>query len=124
MEQHALAIRAGANPPCRDPDHPGGNPGANLESISHRCHPILVACVWELTKKPIKLPLGCLQGASPGSGDPWRGAARAEDTHGTPTQSHITPSILVYEDIMGIDQRNSPPHLFSPHQLCRGKEPI
>ena len=30
--------------------HPGGNPGANLKSISHRCHPILVAVVWELTK--------------------------------------------------------------------------
>ena len=28
--------------------HPGGNPGANLKSISHRCHPILVAFVWEL----------------------------------------------------------------------------
>ena len=28
----------------------GGNPGANLRSISHRCHPILVAFVWELTK--------------------------------------------------------------------------
>ena len=25
--------------------HPGGNPGANLKSISHRCHPILVAFV-------------------------------------------------------------------------------
>ena len=22
---------------------------ANIKSISHRCHPILVACVWELT---------------------------------------------------------------------------
>ena len=42
--------------------HPGGNPGANLESISHRCHPILVAFVWELTKETIHLPLGCLQG--------------------------------------------------------------
>jgi len=30
--------------------HPGGNPGANLKSISLRCHPILVAFVWELTK--------------------------------------------------------------------------
>ena len=30
--------------------HPGGNPVANLKSISHRCHPILVAFVWELTK--------------------------------------------------------------------------
>jgi len=27
-----------------------------------------------------------------------RGAARAEDAQGTPTQSHISPSILVYED--------------------------
>ena len=26
-----------------------------------------------------------------------RGAARAEDVQGTPTQSHISPSILVYE---------------------------
>jgi hypothetical protein len=43
---------------------PGGNPGANLKSISHRCHPILVACVWELTRETITLPitLGCLQG--------------------------------------------------------------
>ena len=27
-----------------------------------------------------------------------RGAARAEDAQGTPTQSHISPSKLVYED--------------------------
>ena len=27
-----------------------------------------------------------------------RGAARAEDAHGTPTQSHISPGILVYAD--------------------------
>ena len=32
-------------------DHHGGNPWANLKSISHRCHPILVAFVWELTKE-------------------------------------------------------------------------
>ena len=31
-------------------NHPGGNPGTNLKSISHRCHPILVAFVWELTE--------------------------------------------------------------------------
>jgi len=30
--------------------HPGGNPGANLMSISHRCHLEEVAIVWELTK--------------------------------------------------------------------------
>jgi len=44
--------------------HPGDNPGANLKPISHRCHPILVAFVWELTKETIDLPLGCLQGGS------------------------------------------------------------
>jgi hypothetical protein len=27
-----------------------------------------------------------------------RGAAREEDAQGTPTQSHISPSMLVYED--------------------------
>ena len=36
--------------------HPGGNPGANRKSISHRCHPILVAFVWELTAETIDLP--------------------------------------------------------------------
>ena len=46
--------------------HPGGNPGANLKSFSHRCHPILVAFVWELTKETIDLPLGCLQGGIQG----------------------------------------------------------
>jgi hypothetical protein len=28
-----------------------------------------------------------------------RGAARAEDAQGTPSQSHISPSILVYDDL-------------------------
>ena len=42
--------------------HPGGNPWANLKSISHRCHLFEVAFVWELTKETIHLPLGCLQG--------------------------------------------------------------
>ena len=32
------------------------------------------------------------------SGLVGRGAARAEDAHGTPTQSQILPSILVYEE--------------------------
>jgi len=44
--------------------HPGGNPGANLKSIAHICHPILVAFVWELTKETIVLPLSCLQGGA------------------------------------------------------------
>ena len=42
--------------------HPGGNPGPNLKSISHRCYLREVAFVWELTKETIVLPLGCLQG--------------------------------------------------------------
>ena len=42
--------------------HPAGNPGANHKSISHRCHLFEVAFVWELTKKNIYLPPGCLQG--------------------------------------------------------------
>ena len=42
--------------------HPGGNPGANLKSISHRCYLLKVAFVWELTEETIVLPLGCLQG--------------------------------------------------------------
>jgi len=44
------------------PTHPGVELRANLKSISRRCHPILVAFVWELTKETIYLPLGCLQG--------------------------------------------------------------
>ena len=28
----------------------------------------------------------------------WRGTTRAEDAQGIPTQSHVSPSILVYED--------------------------
>ena len=44
---------------------------ANLKSISHRCHPILVAFVWELTEETIDLPLGCLQGGR--REVPWTG---------------------------------------------------
>ena len=44
--------------------HPGGNPWANLKSISHRCYLFEVAVVWALTKETIVLPLGCLQGGS------------------------------------------------------------
>ena len=43
--------------------HPGGNPGANLNSISRRCNLFKVALVWELTEETIVLPLGCLQGS-------------------------------------------------------------
>ena len=60
--------------------HPGGNPEANLKSISHRCHPILVAFVWELTKETIHLPQGCLQG---GTG-PQQVASYSSDPHPPP----------------------------------------
>ena len=51
---------------------------ANLKSISHRCHPILVAFVWELTKETIDLPLGCLQG-----GEGWRTSSIISTRTGT-----------------------------------------
>ena len=35
------------------------------------------------------------------TGDTGRGAARAEHAQGTPTQSHVSPSILVYDDYLG-----------------------
>jgi len=41
--------------------HPGGNPGANLKSISHRCYLFEVAFVWELAEETIVLPLGLKQ---------------------------------------------------------------
>jgi len=51
--------------PCKRALHPGGNPGANLKSTSHRCYLFEVAFVWELTKETIVLPLGCLQDGRP-----------------------------------------------------------
>jgi len=58
----AGGVAAPARVVARSPPHPGGNPGANLNSISQRCQPVLVSFVWELTKETIDLPLGCLQG--------------------------------------------------------------
>ena len=45
--------------------HPGGNPGANLKSISHTYYLREVAFELELTTEAIYLPLVCLQGGSP-----------------------------------------------------------
>ena len=67
------------NPPWRSP---GGNPGANLKSISHRCHPIMVAFVWKLTQETINFPLGCLQ---------MFGANRA---HATAAVGYALPNLL------------------------------
>jgi len=47
--------------------HPGGNPGANLKSISHRRYLFEVACVWDLTQETIHLPLGCFSPRPAGS---------------------------------------------------------
>jgi len=51
--------------------HPGGKPGGNLNSISHRCYLREVAFEWELTKETIDLPMGCLQGGAC-LGCPWQ----------------------------------------------------
>ena len=45
--------------------HPGGNPGVNFKSISHRCYLRHVAFVWKLTEEIIDLPQGCLQDGAP-----------------------------------------------------------
>jgi len=57
-----LSAEPGVEPFALISVHPGGNPGANLKSISHRCYLREVAFEWELTKETIYFPLGCLQG--------------------------------------------------------------
>ena len=37
----------------------------------------------------------------------WLGVARAEDTRGTPIQSHISPIKLVYEEYIPSETRTS-----------------
>ena len=48
--------------------HPGVESRAIRKSISHRCHLLEVAFVWELTQaeKTVHLSLGCLQGGESG----------------------------------------------------------
>ena len=50
-----------------------------------------------------------------------RGTIRAEDAQGTPTQSHISPSILVYED-SARPSTTAPPNSNppTPRFRCRG----
>jgi len=50
---------------------------------------------------------------------PGRGAARAEDAQGTPTQSHISPSILVYEG----HQFDDPTRFSAPKLTCMYRRP-
>jgi len=62
-QHEIMRVRIHFHPaPSKAMIHPAGNPGANLESISHRCCLFEIAFVWELTKETIVLPLGCLQG--------------------------------------------------------------
>ena len=56
-----------------------------------------LTCLVKLTDG---LRVGCFNGISfiTSTGASGRGAARAEDAQGTPTQSQISPSILVHEE--------------------------
>ena len=68
--------------------HPGGNPGANLKSISRRCYLREVAFAWELTKEAFawELPLGCLQGGL----FPLRGVGRGQRQRRLRVQEYLT----------------------------------
>ena len=59
--------------------HPGGNPGANFQSIFHRCYLREVALEWELTKEIIYLPLSCLQSEDRCVGQVRDGALHEEE---------------------------------------------
>ena len=96
-------------------NHPGGNPGANLKSISHRCHPILVAFVWELTRETIHLPLGCLQGGRTESvrwklGWPscWsRGARPRISTTVSHSPGKLVVTFLLFEFLRRVESRSN-----------------
>ena len=59
------APSAGTAPHCppaeRTVNRPGGNPGAHIKSVSHRCYPRKGVIEWQLTKETRCVPLGCLQ---------------------------------------------------------------
>jgi len=55
-------------------NHPGGNPGANIKSISHRYYLRDVAFEWELTKQTVYLPLVVWWTATCREAVPWRAA--------------------------------------------------
>ena len=68
--------------------HPGGNSGANLKSISHRCYLWEVAFERDLTKETTHLLLGCLQGGlgrtSEGGAEPLAASHQLERPGGNP----------------------------------------
>jgi len=79
-----------------DVNHPGGNPGANLKSIFHRYHPILVAFVWELNTETFNLPLGCLQEGLPQGWLRW-------------SQAWSAPQVYNYANSPAREKRTAPP---------------
>ena len=76
---------------------PPGNPGANLGSISHRCHLFEVAFTWELTKETMHLLMGCLQGGygyTPWGGQRWRRVPRPpRRSSGSSTRAGPAPPV-------------------------------
>ena len=77
------------------PSHPGGNPGGNPKSISHRCYLREVAFEWDLTEETIFLPLGCLQGGGApalSGGRCWLGGPRCMPPRRSPAGSSVQGS--------------------------------
>ena len=60
--------------------HPEVELRANLQSISHRCHPVLVAFVRKLTQETMNLPLGGLQGGFIGKRFSWNASTFSRTT--------------------------------------------
>ena len=65
---------------------------ANPKSISHRCHPILVAFVREVTEETINLPLDCLQGGFKAGIWPRAQAHTFKTLHPTRKQETLRPN--------------------------------
>ena len=107
--------------------HPGGTPGANLKSISHRFHPVLVAFVWELTKETIHLPLGCLQGGwrfclfkDAGVADPPLSQLPLDGAQ--PHAGHLTGRSIHASIRVAADAADSPPKSRSENVVTWGFE--
>ena len=77
---------------------PGGNPGVNIKSISHRYYLREVALQRELTKETIYLPLGCLQGSTPVM--PYGGVP--------PFHQKLTPHATILEAMCGANVVSHP----------------
>ena len=76
----------------------GSEAGSYLRLIDFVHHSTLGLRVIKKKKKPGTVHSVFPREVSRGGRLSGRGTARAEDAQGTPTQSHISPSILVYEE--------------------------